>query len=344
MEENKNNLKEETKESQESSTDIKTTIIKCVSLICCVALVAVTLSRCIGIYSNTNLSLAESYSKNAGSASPAQGEFTGDDVSSDGATPADDSEEQPTEPGASSDAAPESNGGTQQSNGSSSAAASDSKGSSASTSKAPVSKQEILDYFNKSINDVKPSAKSITQTLEKNYQAASVELGSLGAFKGAVNKLINANMGVNKDKSGVTATSRADKNKIFPVENEPWASKLTMADIKDAKISEKNGVYTVTIKILDDALTGNTVHGVGHHAKAVSIVSVQSIYDNAGAVKGVLGDVSIGFSNGTIVANIDAKTGHVIHAKYDFVWKLHVSSFGGITAPFGIIQEFDVKW
>lgn len=344
MEENKNNLQEETKKSQESSTDIKTTIIKCVSLICCVALVAVTLTKCIGVFSDTNLSLAESYSKNAGSASPAQGEFTGDDASTDDVTPAGDGEEQPTEPGDSSDAAADSNGGSQQSNGGSNAAASDNKGGSASTNKAPTSKQEILDYFNKSINDVKPSAKSVTQTLEKNYQAASVELGSLGAFKGVVNKLIDANMGVNKDKSGVTATSRADKNKIFPVENESWASKLTMADIKDAKISEKNGVYTVTIKILDDALTGNTAHGVGHHAKAVSIVSVQSIYDNAGAVKGALGDVSIGFSNGTIVANIDAKTGHVTHAKYDFVWKLHVSSFGGVTAPFGIIQEFDVKW
>lgn len=343
MEENKNNLQEETKESQESSNDIKTTIIKCVSIICCVALVAVTLSKCIGTYSDTNLSLAESYSKNAGAASPAQGEYYGDDISNDDVTPADGSEEQPTQADASADAAADSSSGSQQTGGNS-ASSNASKGSSSTASKAPTSKQEILDYFNKSINDVKPSAKSITQTLEKNYQAASVELGSLGALKGTVNKLIESNMGVNKDKTGVTATSRADKNKIFPVENESWASKLTMSDIKDAKISEKNGVYTVTIKILDDALAGKTAHGVGHHAKAVSIVEVQSIYDNAGAAKSFLGDVSIGFSNGTIVATIDAKTGHVTHAKYDFVWKLHVSSFGGVTAPFGIIQEFDVKW
>lgn len=343
MEENKNNLQEEANKSQESSNDIKTTIIKCVSLICCAALVAVTLSKCISVYSDTNLSLAEAYSKNAGSASASQGEFYGDDASGDSATPADGSAEPSAEPGASADDS-ETGANDAQQAASGSAAASSDKSGSASTSKAPASKQEILDYFNKSINNVKPNAKSITQTLEKNYQAASVELGSLGAFKGTVNKLIEANMGVNKDKSGVTATSRADKNKIFPVENESWASKLTMADIKDAKISEKNGVYTVTIKILDDALAGNTVHGVGHHAKAVSIVSVQSIYDNAGALKSLLGDVSIGFSNGTIVANIDAKTGRVTHATYDFVWKLHVSAFGGITAPFGIIQEFDIKW
>lgn len=342
MEENKNNLQQETNESQESSSDIKTTVIKCISLVCCVALVAVTLGKCLGVFSDTNLSIAESYSKNAQSALPAQGDNTGDNASGSEA-PADSGEEQPSQPGDSSDAA-DSTGGTQQTGSASGTAANTNKGNAGGANKAPASKQEILDYFNKSINDVKPSAKSVTQTLEKNYQAASVELGSLGAFKGTVNKLIESNMGVNKEKSGVTATSRADKNKIFPVENESWSSKLTTADIKDAKISEKNGVYTVTIKILDDALTGNTVHGSGHHAKAVSIVSVQSIYDNAGAFKKMLGDVSIGFSNGTIVADIDAKTGHVTHAKYDFVWKLHVSSFGGITAPFGIIQEFDIKW
>ena len=45
MEENKNNHQQDKNESQESSSDIKTTVIKCISLVCCVALVAVTLGK-----------------------------------------------------------------------------------------------------------------------------------------------------------------------------------------------------------------------------------------------------------------------------------------------------------
>ena len=216
MEENKNNLQQETNESQESSSDIKTTVIKCISLVCCVALVAVTLGKCLGVFSDTNLSIAESYSKNAQSALPAQGDYAGDNASGSEA-PADSGEEQPSQPGDSSDAA-DSTGGTQQTGSASGTAANTNKGKAGGANKAPASKQEILDYFNKSINDVKPSAKSVTQTLEKNYQAASVELGSLGAFKGTVNNkfITGANaLGINRSS---THTNERTELRTSPVE------------------------------------------------------------------------------------------------------------------------------
>ena len=351
MEENKDMIPESVNEadnSQKNSSEIKVTVIRCISIVLCVVLVMVTLSQCITKYSDNNLSIAELLaSSGSGSVTPASDSY-GTDASTD--TPSDDISA-PDDTAAPDDSAAgdasgaadsQSTAQPSQQGGSSTAAPSGSSASSAS--KVPSTKQEIVNYFNTAINDVKPHAKAITQTMDKDYQSASVELGSLGAFKGVVNKLVESNMGENPEKIGVTATTVAQKNKMFPVENESWASKLTVSDIKSATLTEKNGVYTITIKVVDDALSETTNHGQSHHGRAFSIVQTQSIYDNAGAAKSLITGLKIGYSNGVIVATVDAKTGHVTHAKYDYTWSLHVSAAGGVTVPFGIYQEFDIKW
>lgn len=355
MQENKNMNPESLPEStqtdsiQKNSSEVKVTAIKCISIVLCVVLVMVTLSQCITKYSDNNLSIAKLLSSSGSdSAVPASDSYGTDvpsDVPSDDTAPTDDIA--PADDTATDDtsAAADSQSAAQPSQqGSSSSAASSGSSSAASASKVPSTKQEIVNYFNTAINDVKPHAKSITQTMDKDYQSASVELGSLGAFKGIVNKLVESNMGENPEKIGVTATTVAQKNKMFPVENESWASKLTINDVKSATLAEKNGVYTITIKVVDDALSETTNHGQSHHGRAFSIVQTQSIYDNAGAAKSLITGLKIGYSNGVIVATVDAKTGHVTHAKYDYTWILHVSAAGGVTVPFGIYQEFDIKW
>lgn len=352
MDENKDmnpesvNEADEADNNQQNSSEVKVTVIKCISIVLCVVLVMVTLSQCITKYSDNNLSIAELLSS-SGSAAPASDSYGTDastDIPSDDTAAPDDTAAADNSAAGDASAATDSQSTAQpsQQGGGSTAAPS---GSSASTaSKVPSTKQEIVNYFNTAINDVKPHAKSITQTMDKDYQSASVELGSLGAFKGIVNKLVESNMGENTEKIGVTATTVAQKNKMFPVENESWASKLTVNDVKSATLTEKNGVYTITIKVVDDALSETTNHGQSHHGRAFSIVQTQSIYDNAGAAKSLITGLKIGYSNGVIVATVDAKTGHVTHAKYDYTWILHVSAAGGVTVPFGIYQEFDIKW
>ncbi|MGN1479162.1 MAG: hypothetical protein ACI4XH_05290 [Acutalibacteraceae bacterium] len=337
----------QTDSSQKNSSEVKVTVIKCISIILCVVLVTVTLSQCITKYSDNNLSIAKLLSSSgSGAAVPASDSYDTDvpsDVPSDDTAPTDDTALADDAAAGDSTGATDSQSTAQPSQ--QSGSSSSSSGASASNaSKVPSTKQEILNYFNTAINDVKPHAKSITKVMDKDYQSASVELGSLGALKGIVNSLISANMGENTDKIGVTAKTVAEKNKMFPVENESWASKLTVNDIKSATLTEKNGVYTITIKVVDDPLSETTNHGESHHGRAFSIVQTQSIYDNAGAAKSLITGLKIGYSNGVIVATVDAKTGHVTHAKYDYTWKLHVSAAGGVTAPFGIYQEFDIKW
>ncbi len=208
----------------------------------------------------------------------------------------------------------------------------------------PETKAEIVEYFNTASNKVKTNAKSVTKDKEENYQAQDINLGALGALQGAVSGLINDNMGVNEEQSGRTGTTVADKNAIYPVENEAWSSKLTVDDIEDATCTEKNGVYTITIKVKNDELATEYAHGTGHHGKAFNIVMPQTIKDNAGAAGSLLGSLKVGYQNGTIIATVDAATGNIISAKYDFVWLLNINMFGGITAYFGIRTDYSVKW
>ncbi len=211
-------------------------------------------------------------------------------------------------------------------------------------SKAPSTKEEIVKYFNASVNNIKPHAKSITIVSDESYQPESINLASLGGLESMVNKLIKSFMGPNKEKTGLTITSQADKIKYYPVEKESWASKLTAADLKDAKCTEEKGVYTITLYLLDDELSDNPANGTGHHPKAFSVVKAGDINENAGAAKSFLTGLKTGYKNGKIVCTIDAKTGNMLTARYDYTWILHVDSFGGVDAPFGGRQTYEFKW
>lgn len=241
------------------------------------------------------------------------------------------------------------NSGAGSSNTSTDKPASGSNGSSNTATNKPSSgkpstKAEIISYFNTASNKVKTGSKSITRDKEENYEAQPINLGSLGLLQSTVSGLINDNMGVDEEKSGVTATTAADKNKIYPVEGESWSSKLTEADVKSATCTESNGVYTITLTINDDPLAAEYAHGTGHHGKAFNIVMPQTIKDNAGAASSLLSSLKVGYQNGKIVVKVDAKTGNITSATYDYTWLLNVDMAGGITAYFGIKTDYTIKW
>lgn len=210
--------------------------------------------------------------------------------------------------------------------------------------KMPQGTAEIVNYFNTASNNVKSKAKSVTKVKEENYQAQPIDLGSLGAFSGTISKLVDDNMGVNEEQSGRVESTPAGISAMYPVEGESWSSKLTVDDVKTATCTEKNGVYTITITLKNDELAEEYAHGTGHHGKAFSIVMPSTIKDNAGPAKSLLKSLKVGYQDGKIVVDVDAATGNIISAKYDYIWLLNVDMFGGITAYFGIKTDFTVKW
>lgn len=321
----------------------KATAVKCIAAILCTVILALNISAAFkdlaeavkaSPVGNVSVSTGASNSGNSDSSDAVTPDAGTDAVTPDAGTDA-------TTPDAGTDATTP-DAGTDATT--PDAGADATKPDAGSTSSAPKTKAEIISYFNTAANNAKKNAKSITKVKEENYQAGSINLGSLGMFEGVVNNLIESNMGVNEEQSGRVATTAADKNAVYHVENESWASKLTEADVNTATCVENNGVYTITLSIKNDALATSYSHGSGHHGKAFSIVMPQTIKDNAGGAASLLKDLKVGYEKGSIVVTVDAKTGNMLTAKYDYVWLLNVNVFGGITAPFGLKTEYKFAW
>lgn len=336
------------KADKSSASDTKSTVIMCAAIFLSVLVAASSLSKCMRKISEANKMITESLGGSFSEIDKIQVEDN--DLFSEAFSDEDEQQQSdiPSDEGASDTAAVSDKGTPSQAEKSDSKTSSPSDKSNPEKKSAesgkPSTKEEIVEYFNTSINKVKPGAKSITIVNDESYQAGGIDLDALGAFEGIVDSLINSFMGANKEKKGLTITSAADKQKYFPVENESWASKLTAADVKEAKCAEKDGIYTIGIKVLDDDLSDNPTNGSNHHTRAFSVVKAGDINQNAGAARSLLSGLKTGYKNGTIICKIDAKTGNVISVSYDYVWVLHVDSFGGVNAPFGGRQTFDIKW
>lgn len=211
---------------------------------------------------------------------------------------------------------------------------------------ASSSQEEILSYFNDAINKVKAGNCTVTLTKETNSEAGGISGNLPSSLTGIADELIAKNMG-DKDVSAIAPASTAEaKNAMFPVENESWSSKLTTADISGATVAVADGIYTITINVLEDEPSEDTAHGEGHMGKAFSVVMPSIVTDNAGAASGFISDVKTGHKDGKIVVSVDAATGNVLTANYHFVWTLSLTALGlvEVSIPFGLDKEFSIAW
>ncbi|HZJ77576.1 MAG TPA: hypothetical protein VFD52_02080 [Clostridia bacterium] len=205
-------------------------------------------------------------------------------------------------------------------------------------------KADVLNYFNTCINKVKPNSKTITQKYERNTFDGEIDLGNKFLEKLA-GPLVDSNMGDLPEKKDKDLLSENDKVMFFPVEGENWSSKLTLNNIKDAKYTLKDGVYTITITLKNDKASADIGAGDANAGKALTPIAVETIYDNAGPAKSILKNVKIGYRNGKLVAQIDEKTGNVIAYNTYMDWELSLTALGlNINIEFGLEKDYKVKW
>ncbi|MBP3330900.1 MAG: hypothetical protein J6L89_08735 [Clostridia bacterium] len=212
-------------------------------------------------------------------------------------------------------------------------------------SKKPSSTAEIVEYFNKAVNNVKTNAKSVKQHSIKNYLASPTTIGdglkgiySMLGGDGWLDEMLQTNS------TGAATYTGSDIKKNFPVENESWASKLTASDVTSAKCTESNGVYTITIKTKADDKTASVQHGQGHNPKVFSVVLPATINDNIpGIAKGITGDVKMNYPSGTVVVKVDVATGHVLEAEYDAHWTINFDKMNTVL-PFATKFKYTINW
>lgn len=131
-----------------------------------------------------------------------------------------------------------------------------------STASKPATKAEIVAYFNKAINGVKPNAKSVTRVSETNYRSGKITgvPSIVDKLVGGIDSFVDGQLKKNSKGSETFSNSAAIKAN-FPVENESWSSKLTANDVASATCTEAGGVYTITIKTVADKASSNVHHG-----------------------------------------------------------------------------------
>ena len=222
-----------------------------------------------------------------------------------------------------------------------------------STASKPSTKAEIVAYFNKAINDVKPNAKSVTRVSETNYRSGNITgvPSIVDKLVGGIDEFVDGQLKKNSKGSETFSNSAAIKAN-FPVENESWSSKLTANDVASATCTEAGGVYTITIKTVADKASSNVHHGSGHAPKVFSVVLPSVINDqfSSGVLKSVakafkIGTAQMEYPSGTVTVKVDAKTSRVINATYDAKWTIHLPLGDEmVVLPFGTKTIYNIAY
>lgn len=228
----------------------------------------------------------------------------------------------------------------------------DNQGGSSTASK-PATKAEIVAYFNKAINGVKPNAKSVTRVSETNYRSGKITgvPSFVNSLVGGIDSFVDGQLKKNSKGSETFSNSAAIKAN-FPVENESWSSKLTANDVASATCTEAGGVYTITIKTVADKASSNVHHGSGHAPKVFSVVLPSVINDqfSSGVLKSVakafkIGTAQMEYPSGTVTVKVDAKTSRVINATYDVKWTIHLPLGDEmVVLPFGTKTIYNIAY
>lgn len=222
-----------------------------------------------------------------------------------------------------------------------------------STASKPATKAEIVAYFNKAINGVKPNAKSVTRVSETNYRSGKITgvPSFVNSLVGGIDSFVDGQLKKNSKGSETFSNSAAIKAN-FPVENESWSSKLTANDVASATCTEAGGVYTITIKTVADKASSNVHHGSGHAPKVFSVVLPSVINDqfSSGVLKSVaktfkIGTAQMEYPSGTVTVKVDAKTSRVINATYDAKWTIHLPLGDEmVVLPFGTKTIYNIAY
>ena len=222
-----------------------------------------------------------------------------------------------------------------------------------STASKPATKAEIVAYFNKAINGVKPNAKSVTRVSETNYRSGKITgvPSFVNSLVGGIDSFVDGQLKKNSKGSETFSNSAAIKAN-FPVENESWSSKLTANDVESATCTEAGGVYTITIKTVADKASSNVHHGSGHAPKVFSVVLPSVINDqfSSGVLKSVaktfkIGTAQMEYPSGTVTVKVDAKTSRVINATYDVKWTIHLPLGDEmVVLPFGTKTIYNIAY
>ncbi len=215
------------------------------------------------------------------------------------------------------------------------------------TAKAiPQTKEEIVAAFNTAVNAVKTDSKSVKRSYSKIGLNGTPVLpgvvdGILKLLGGAENFL---NDQLAKNSKGEETYTGDQIKAVYPVEGESYASKLTAADVKEAKITEKDGKWIIRIATVDDGKSDSIKHGQGHAPKAFNVVLPGVVNDNIpGVATSIVGLSTMNYPSSTCTVTVDPETGRAITADYYLNWTINFDK-AGVVIPFTTNDYFTITY
>lgn len=174
--------------------------------------------------------------------------------------------------------------------------------------KKPVSKwtkQEILDFYNKAVIETDKKAPQGQSKMVLGYGGKITADGGLGSVLGIVSPIIDDTL----------------KRNSSPTSNIPGYGEIKLSDLKDIKATEKNGVITVEL-VAKEQTDGPTAD-----SKAGPVGRVLGTLGNIDGALNELGaeisrgkdTVTLTYTDVTVKANINAKTGIIESGKWHYL-------------------------
>lgn len=210
----------------------------------------------------------------------------------------------------------------------------------------PQTKEEIVAAFNTAVNAVKTDGKSVKRSYSK------ISLNGTPVLPGAVDGILKLlggaenflNDQLSKNSKGEETYTGDQIKAVYPVEGESYASKLTAADVKEAKITEKDGKWVIRISTVDDAKSDSIKHGQGHAPKAFNVVLPGVVNDNIpGVATGIVGTATMNYPSSTCTITVDPATGRAITADYYLNWTINFDK-AGVVIPFTTNDYFTITY
>ena len=210
----------------------------------------------------------------------------------------------------------------------------------------PQTKEEIVAAFNTAVNAVKTDGKSVKRSYSKITLNGTPVLPSAvnGILKllGGAEEFLNDQLA--KNSKGEETYTGDQITAVFPVEGETYASKLTAADVKEAKITEKDGMWIIRISTVDDGKSDSIKHGQGHAPKAFNVVLPGVVNDNIpGVATSLVGLSTMNYPSSTCTVTVDPATGRAVTADYYLNWTINFDKVG-VVIPFTTNDYFTITY
>lgn len=199
-------------------------------------------------------------------------------------------------------------------------------------SSVPATVEDIVAYFNTSINKIKPTAKKVV----KNYEKRIVNEDKLvlpRALESVAPGMISTFM--KDDTEPIMYETREDITNEFIVPGKPYSSRLEAGWVKSATCKDNGNQYIIHIKLKNHK---NPVSGDGVGA-VCDVIEAHEIEEKASFIK----KFNTEYCNCEVIATVDKASGNTVHIRYvvPVVLEITVDMFGTHDAAAGLTFEKD---